>query len=82
MKETYKALHLKYLKMRYGEKAEQWKDITTDDRLIYCNIYHMMIEALESLPDEPNNYVCVALNKKMERDCSTLESIKTVFGDR
>ena len=79
---NYKMMHIQYLKMHYGKKAEIWKDVTTDDRLVYCNLYQMMIEALESLPDEPNNYVCVALNKKMEKDCSTLTSILNVFQDR
>lgn len=79
---TYKMMHIQYMKTRYGKKAEAWKDITTDDRLVYCNMYHMIIEALESLPDEPNNYICVALNKKMEKDCSILTSIMNLFHDR
>lgn len=79
---SYKALHIGYLKNRYGKLAEKWQDITTDDRLVFCNIYRLMIEALESLPDDPNNYVCVALNKKMEKDCSTLTSIARLFEGR
>ena len=80
---TWKQIHAEHLRMWYGSRAEAWKDITTtDDRLIYCNIYRRMLEALESLPDEPHNYICVAMNHKMKEDRATLDSIKATFEGR
>ena len=79
---TWKKLHADHLRRLYGSRAEAWKDITTDDRAIYCNIYRRMLEALESLPDEPHNYICVAMNHKMKEDRETLDSIKATFAGR
>lgn len=80
--QTWKQMHIQHLKHRYQRKAEQWKDITTDDRLVYCNLYRMILRALDSLPDTPDNYVCVAMNSKMEEDRQTLDEIAAVFADR
>lgn len=82
MKESWKQRHLHHLKFFYGKLAEKWKDITTDDRLVFVNTYRMMIDALESLPEEPVNYVCVAMNKKLRQDRKTLDSIAAVFQGR
>ena len=83
MEQTYKQLHVNYLKHRYGKNAAKWANNTVyDDRVVYCNIYRQMLEALESLPDNPNNYVCVALNWKMKQDCDTLDEIARIFFDR
>lgn len=76
-------MHITYMKRHYGSKAEEWKSLEVyDDRALYCNMYRMIIEALESLPDIPHLYVRVAMNKMMEKDCSTLTSILNVFRDR
>ena len=82
MNTTWKQRHLDYLRRWFGKDADRWQDITTDDRLVYCNMYRMMIAAIESLPEDPNNYVCVAMNKELERDASTLTSIQHIFAGR
>ena len=79
---SWKQRHLYHLRTMYGKRAEEWKDVTTDDRLVYCNIYRRMIEALNELPDEPHNYICVAMNHHMSEDRATLDSIKAVFEGR
>ena len=39
------------------------------------NIYDRLIEAIESLPEEPNLYVKVAMNHEMNKDIDTMEEI-------
>lgn len=83
-KESWKQRHIAHLKFVYGPKAEKWikESFINDDRIVYVNVYRMMIEALEALPDEPNNYVCVAMNRKMKEDKQMLDEILDVFRDR
>ena len=86
MKDTksWKALHIAFLKFRYEAKAAEWTkaEFLHDDRLVFVNVYRLMIEALSSLPENPNNYVCVAMNAKMEKDRQMLDKILDVFRDR
>lgn len=81
---SWKTLHLDHLKFKYAAKAAEWTaaEYLHDDRLVFVNVYRLMIEALESLPDEPNNYICVAMNAKMEKDRQMLDEILDVFRDR
>lgn len=82
MKESWKQKRLDYLKKYYGPLANKWQGITGDDRAIFCNIYRMMIEALESLPEEPLNYIKVAMAHHMQQDRKTLRDIEEAFKGR
>ena len=79
---TWKSLRLGFMAHRYGETAKRWKDETRDDRLVFVNMYNKMVRALETLPDEPDNYLCVAIDEKITRDWKTLDEIMTVFAGR
>ena len=82
-KQNWRDSRIYYLKMRYGKKFDEWKDKDyRDDRIIYCNIYRLQLEALQSLPADPINYVCVAMNDHMKRDRETMNQIIEVFKDR
>lgn len=50
-----------------------------DDRGLYCNIYKNIIHALKTLPEEPDNYVCVAMNKAINEDLATMQRIVIYF---
>lgn len=80
---TWRDLHTRLIKARFGEKADTWQGGGfNDDRAIYCNLYRRMLDALEQLPDEPCNYIRVAMNNKLKEDCKTLAEIRAVFKDR
>ena len=82
MEKSWKQMWKNHFRMKYEENAERWKEETHDDRLVFCNIYRMTQEALDSLPDEPHNLVCVAMNRKLQDLQKTLDEIKVVFSGR
>ena len=71
---TWKSEKLDFLKFRYEKKAEEWKE-RHDDRRLFSNTYYLIITAIETLPEEPNNYVCVAMNAMIKKDREILDSI-------
>lgn len=81
MKESYRERKIEFMQLIYGKKAEEWKDMH-DDRRVYANTYRMILEALESLPEEPNNYVCVAMNRMIGEDRELMDKILEHFKDR
>lgn len=78
---TWKQKKIEFVKHFYGDKVEAWKD-EHDDRRLYVNIYNMIIEALETLPEEPNNYICVAINREIAKDRETMDEIREHFKNR
>lgn len=79
----FKAIHIRAMKVLYGKQYEQWRDIMAfDDRRGFCVLYDKIIEAFESLPDELDNYVIVALIDKFRKDEQTMKEICEVFKGR
>lgn len=82
MRDDWKSLKITVLEMEYGKKADEWNNLyppVSDDRRVYINIYHQLIEAVQSLTDNPNNIVCVAMNRYINEEKKTLDEIKKVF---
>ena len=82
MRDDWKSLKLAVLEMEYGKKAEEWNNLyppVSDDRRVYINIYHQLIEAVQSLTDNQNTIVCVAMNRYINEEKKTLDEIKEVF---
>lgn len=82
MRDSWKYLKLAVLEMEYGKKAEEWNNLyppVSDDRRVYINIYHQLVEAVQSLTDNPNTIVCVAMNRYIAEEKKTLDEIKKVF---
>lgn len=77
-RETWKSVKKEYLAYFYGKKAEEWKD-ERDDRKVFSNIYYQIIEAIDSLDDEPKPYVCVALDNHIKEDEEMLRRILKHF---
>lgn len=50
-----------------------------DDRRVFINTYNMLMEAIASLDDEPNNFVAVAMNTAMQEEYSMLDRIMKRF---
>ena len=69
---------MEYLKFKYEKKAEEWKDCH-DDRRLFSNTYYQIIEAIETLPEEPNAYIAVAMNNEIAKDREMLDGIMDRF---
>lgn len=78
---TWKEHKLNYMQFMYGDKIAEYEHCK-DDRRVYFNIYNMIIEALNDLPDEPNKYICVAMNHKIDEDKKTLDRIRLHFDNK
>ena len=78
---TWKEHKLNYMQFMYGDKIAEYEHCK-DDRRVYFNIYNMIIEALNDLPDEPNNYICVAMNHMIDEDLKTLDRIRLHFDNK
>lgn len=78
---TWKEHKLNYMQFMYGDKIAEYEHCK-DDRRVYFNIYNMIIEALNDLPDEPNNYICVAMNHNIDEDLKTLDRIRLHFDNK
>lgn len=77
----------KYLKLwvwahDYGYKADEWNNImppVTDDRRIFINTYRQIYEAMESLPENPNNIVAAAMSRYITEERQMMDEIKGRF---
>ena len=75
---TWKSFKLDFLKFKYEKKAKKWKDCH-DDRRLFSNTYYQIIEAIETLPEEPVSYIAVAMNNEIQKDREMLDRIVTRF---
>lgn len=77
----------KYLKLwnwafRYETKANEWNEIfppVSDDRRLYINIYNIVYDAIESLSDNPNNWICVAIQHEIDKEAHLMDDILSRF---
>lgn len=81
-RDDWKSLKLAVLEIEYGKQAKVWNDLyppVSDDRRVYISIYNQLIEAVRSLTDNPNNIVCVAMNRYITEEKKVLDEIKHRF---
>lgn len=77
---SWKGKRLYFLE-KFEDDAERWQD-ECDDRGLFSNTYKKLVEAIESLPDNPNLTVCVAMNEYIRKEEEMLNRIKQHFEDR
>lgn len=80
MKKTWKQAKLHDIEIQFGGCIEEYKGFT-DDRMVYVNTYSQIIEAIESLPEEPHSYVKVAMFHQINKDKEVLNRIYRNFCD-
>lgn len=80
MKLTWKQARLHDIEVRYGGIVEEFKG-HEDDRLVFINIYNQIVEAIESLPEEPLAYIRVAMWRQINNDEEILNRIYNCFCD-
>lgn len=68
-----------YIKRFYSKYYEQWKGIYFDDRNRFCNLYELILNGLEEIPEDPYIYVKCAMNDTIRKDCETLDNIVKYF---
>ncbi len=69
--DDWKSLKLWVLASKYEKVYHEWNNIfppVTDDRRIFLNTYKQVYEAIDSLTDNPNSWVCVAVNRLFHED--------------
>lgn len=78
MKLTWKQANIHNMEVRYGGLAKDFMSERLeegDERLDYIKLYNKIIDALESLPDEPVEYVRLAMWYRMAKDKEILNGI-------
>lgn len=84
MEKTWKEMKIIYMEKLFGRNAERYEkeiaeDGERDDRQFYINLYRHIMEALETMTEEPHLYVKVALNARIEQDTDMLKEINLRF---
>ncbi len=78
---SWKELHLHTLERLYGELAKEWADaklLETDPRKALVDGYHEIVEALETLPDNPVIGICNAMNFYISHVVDRMDRIKAI----
>lgn len=70
-----------YFLEKYEEDAKRWQN-ECDDRKLFSVIYEKLVEAINSLPEDPNLTVIGAMNQYMRGECDTLDHIQKHFEGR
>lgn len=84
VRDDWKHTKLKLLEMAYGRQAKAWNNLyppVNDDRRVYIVIYHQIVDAVNSLPDNPHAMVCVAMNHQINEETKTLDKIQATFSE-
>lgn len=67
------------LKNLYAKEYREWNGKYKDDRQLYCNLYEMLVEALEVLSDIENNFIWCAFNKEFREELKIMDDIRERF---
>ena len=77
-KMTWKQAKIHGMEIRFGTAYEVYRDFD-DDRKVFANLYEQIMRALNSLPEEPDSYIKVAIWRQLCRDKEVLNSIDARF---
>ena len=80
---SWKETKIRYMNRAFKEKADQWKKLNVyDDRAVYVNMFHMIMRALDSLSDDPDVFVAVAVNNHIRENTEIMKQILERFEGR
>lgn len=82
IKKSWKKMWTDHFERKYAEAASRWSGCYSDDRLVFCNVYHMIMRALDSLPEDPDVLVKSAMVSKFHEEQEALDRILVVFKGR
>lgn len=73
---TWKQRQLAYLEEMYSPREHMGKLMShLGARHVYMQLYRAMHTALDSMPEQPNTYVAMAVYRKLREDMSTLDDM-------
>lgn len=76
---TWKNAKYGILKLNYMHYYLRWYGLYNDDRSIYCNMYRQIIDALESVVDDPALLARVGLNNAIRANMNAMDKIIANF---
>lgn len=76
---TWKNAKYGILKLNYIHYYLMWYGLYKDDRAIYCNLYRQIIDALESVVDNPAPLARFGLNNAIRGNMDTMDKIIANF---
>lgn len=80
---TWRDKKIDYIEYFYKRNYDLYSTVDKyDDRRLYRNIYDQIIEAIESIPENPVPFVAVAMNDHVSHDLETLDDINNRFKGR
>lgn len=79
MEITWKNAKYGILKLNYMRYYMRWYGLYNDDRAIYCNMYRQIIDALESVVDNPAPLARVGLNNAIRGNMDAMDKIIANF---
>lgn len=74
----WKHLKLWFWANQYEAKATEWNNLyppVTDDRRVFIDTYKQVYDAIDSLSDNPNSLVCVAMNQSVRQEAERMDKI-------
>lgn len=83
-RDDWKHLRLWSWAYDFEAKMHEWNNLfppVDDDRRVFINTYQLVYDALDSMPDNPNNWVCVACNRKLDEERKMMNDILARFAD-
>jgi hypothetical protein len=82
IEKSWKKMWTDHFERKYADAASRWADCRSDDRLVFCNVYRMILRALGSLPEDPDVLVKSAMVSKFHEEQEALDRILVVFKGR
>lgn len=77
---SWKSRRLYFLE-KYEEDAKRWQN-ESDDRKLFSVMYDNLKEAIESMSDNPNLTICVAVNEYIRKEEEVMDRIQKHFEGR
>lgn len=81
-RDDWKTLKLWSWAHDYEAKATEWNNImppVTDDRRLFINTYNQVYKAIDSLPDNPNSWICCAVQHELYNERGIMNGIISRF---
>lgn len=73
---TWKQRQLAYLEEMYAPREHMGKLMShLGAQHVYIQLYNQMRSALNSLPEQPNSYIAMAVYRKLREDMGTLDDM-------
>lgn len=81
-RDNWKTLKLFTWACNYEAKMIEWNNLfppVEDDRRVYINTYEQVYKAIDSLPDNPPAWVCMAITHELIAERGLMNSILSRF---